>query len=149
MIRKLDIRVKETAEKVLNIQIPAYQVEAEMIGSFEIPPLKDTVETLQTCGETFFGYYSDEQLGGVISIKTDNNVVDIHRLIVHPNHFRKGIAQALLDFIKVNCKMNRMIVATATKNVPAVRFYKKNGFQVIKEVMVNGNLSLTYFEKKR
>ncbi|WP_163182530.1 GNAT family N-acetyltransferase [Neobacillus sedimentimangrovi] len=149
MIRKLDIRVKETAEKVLNIQIPAYQVEAEMIGSFEIPPLKDTVETLQTCGETFYGYYSDEQLCGVISIKVVNEEVDIHRLIVHPNHFRKGIAQALLDFIEANFKMNRMIVSTASKNVPAVRFYKKNGFQVIKEVMVNGNLSLTYFEKKR
>jgi ribosomal protein S18 acetylase RimI-like enzyme len=148
MIRKLDIRVKETAEKVLNIQIPAYQVEAEMIGSFEIPSLKDTVETLQTCGETFYGYYSDEQLCGVISIKVVNEEVDIHRLIVHPNHFRKGIAQALLDFIEANFKMNRMIVATASKNVPAVRFYKKNGYQVIKEVMVNGNLSLTYFEKQ-
>ncbi|MCD4839028.1 GNAT family N-acetyltransferase [Neobacillus sedimentimangrovi] len=149
MIRKLDIRVKETAEEVLNIQIPAYKVEADIIGSIEIPPLKDTVETLQTCGETFFGYYSDEQLGGVISIKVVNEEVDIHRLIVHPNHFRKGIAQALLDFIEANFKMNRMIVSTASKNVPAVRFYKKNGFQVIKEVMVNGNLSLTYFEKKR
>jgi hypothetical protein len=32
-------------------------VEANIIGSYAIPPLKDTVDKLQQCGESFFGYY--------------------------------------------------------------------------------------------
>ncbi|MEK5483753.1 MULTISPECIES: GNAT family N-acetyltransferase [unclassified Viridibacillus] len=147
MIKIIDISNSKNAEDVLNIQIPSYKVEAEIIGSYEIPPLKDTVYTLQHCGETFFGYYENEELCGVISIKVDDDV-DIHRLIVHPNHFRKGIAQLLLNFIETKFQIETIKVATGSKNIPAVSFYKKNGFRNIKEVIVNEQLSLTFFEKR-
>lgn len=148
MIKIIDISNSKNAEDVLNIQIPSYKVEAEIIGSYEIPPLKDTVYTLQHCGETFYGYYENEELCGVISIQIDDDDVDIHRLIVHPNHFRKGIAQLLLNFIETKFQIETIKVATGSKNIPAVSFYKKNGFQNIKEVIVNEQLSLTFFEKK-
>ncbi|MEK4092658.1 GNAT family N-acetyltransferase [Viridibacillus sp. FSL H8-0110] len=147
LIKIIDISNSKNAEDVLNIQIPSYKVEAEIIGSYEIPPLKDTVYTLQHCGETFFGYYENEELCGVISIKVDDDV-DIHRLIVHPNHFRKGIAQLLLNFIETKFQIETIKVATGSKNIPAVSFYKKNGFRNIKEVIVNEQLSLTFFEKR-
>ena len=148
MIKIIDISNSKNAEDVLNIQIPSYKVEAEIIGSYEIPPLKDTVYTLQHCGETFFGYYENEELCGVISIKVDDDDVDIHRLMIHPNHFRKGIAQLLLNFIETKLQVETLKAATGSKNSPAVSFYKKNGFQNIKEVIVNEQLSLTFFEKK-
>ena len=148
MIKIIDISNSKNAEDVLNIQIPSYKVEAEIIGSYEIPPLKDTVYTLQHCGETFYGYYENEELCGVISIQIDDDDVHIHRLIVHPNHFRKGIAQLLLNFIETKFQIETIKVATGSKNIPAVSFYKKNGFRNIKEVIVNEQLSLTFFEKK-
>ncbi|RXJ04205.1 N-acetyltransferase [Anaerobacillus alkaliphilus] len=148
MIKKIDISNKNNAEAVLNIQIPSYRVEAEIIGSDDIPPLKDTVHSLQDCGETFFGYYEDHELCGAISIKVENDEVDIHRLIVHPKHFRKGFAQSLLDFVINNFARKIIKVATGSKNTPAVNFYRKNGFDSIKEVKINEQLSLTFFEKK-
>lgn len=148
MIKEIDISNKKSAENVLNIQLPSYMVEAEIIGSYDIPPLKDTIETLKQCGETFFGYYLNEELCGAISIKVEDDEVDIHRLIVHPNHFRKGIAQKLLNFIVSKFEFETIKVATGSKNTPAVSFYKKNGFQNIKEVTINEQLSLTFFEKK-
>jgi ribosomal protein S18 acetylase RimI-like enzyme len=148
LIKIIDISNRNNAEDVLNIQIPSYKVEAEIIGSYEIPPLKDTVHTLQHCGETFFGYFENDELCGAISINADDDKVDIHRLIVHPNHFRKGIAQLLLNFIESKFEVETIKVATGSKNIPAVSFYKKNGFQNIKEITVNEQLSLTFFEKK-
>lgn len=148
MIETIDITNRKHAEDVLNIQIPSYKVEAEIIGSYDIPPLKDTVHTLQNCEETFIGYYEDEELCGALSFKANDAEIDIHRLIVHPKHFRKGIAQLLLNFIESNLKAEIMKVATGSKNTPAVNFYKKNGFQLIKEVSVNEQLSLAFFEKK-
>ncbi|WP_236939209.1 GNAT family N-acetyltransferase [Evansella clarkii] len=148
LIKIIDISNRKHAEDVLNVQIPSYKVEAEIIGSYEIPPLKDTVYTLQHCEETFIGYYENEHLCGAISIKVIDNEVDIHRLVVHPNHFRKGIAQLLLNFIESKFKVDTIKVSTGTKNAPAVSFYKKNGFQNIKEVMVNEHLFITLFEKK-
>ena len=148
MIKIIDISVRDNAMDVLNIQIPSYMVEADIIGTNEIPPLRDTVETLQECEEVFFGYYEDEDLCGAISLKIENNVVDIHRLIVHPTHFRKRIAQKLLNFVTNNYEVKKIKVATGSKNTPAVSFYIKNGFENIKEVTVNENLSLSFFEKK-
>lgn len=148
MIKIIDISVRDNAKDVLNIQIPSYKVEAEIIGSDEIPPLKDTVKTLQECEEIFFGYYEDEELCGAISLEVEDNVVDIHRLIVHPTHFRKGIAQKLLDYVTRNFEAEKIKVATGSKNTPAVSFYKKNDFENIKEITVNENISLTFYEKK-
>lgn len=149
MIKKIDITIRKKAEDVLKIQLPSYQVEADIIGYDDIPPLKDTVETLQQCGETFYGYYLNEELCGAISLKVEEGEVDIHRLIVHPNHFRKGIAQTLLHYLESHLKEKTMKVATGSKNTPAIRFYKKNGFEIVQEVIVNEQLSLTYFEKNR
>lgn len=148
MIKQFDIRLPKNAEKLLEIQIPAYKVEAEIIGYDDIPPLKDTVNTLKQCGETFFGYYINEELCAAISVKVIDNEVDIHRLIVHPDHFRKGIAQKLLTFIERQFDKRIIKVATGSKNKPAITLYKKNGFRITKEVQVNEHLSLTYFEKK-
>ena len=148
MIKQFDIRLPINAEKLLEIQMPAYKVEAEIIGYDDIPPLKDTVNTLKQCEETFFGYYINEELCAAISVKVIDNEVDIHRLIVHPDHFRKGIAQKLLTFIERQFNKRIIIVATGSKNKPAITLYKKNGFRITKEIQVNEHLSLTYFEKK-
>ncbi len=103
---------------------------------------------LKHCGETFFGYFLGEELCGAISFKIEKDVMDIHRLIVHPQFFRKGIAKMLLDFIESNLEdIENIIVSTGSKNIPALNFYKKNGFTKIGETRVNERLSLTSFKK--
>ena len=149
MIKKIDITNHKFAKEVFNIQIPSYKVEAEIIGCHDIPPLRDTVESLQQCGETFFGYYLNGELCGVISIKTANCVIDIHRLMVHPKHFRKGIAKNLLDFVESDKeKSETIIVSTGSENSPAVDFYLKNGFSKTGDKRVTERLSLTFFKKE-
>lgn len=97
MITPLDITHRETAQQVLDLQLPSYRVEAELTGFDGIPPLRDTVDTLISCGETFRGLYLDGELAGAISYKLEKNLLDIHRVMVHPRHFRKGVATALLN----------------------------------------------------
>jgi ribosomal protein S18 acetylase RimI-like enzyme len=148
-IKKLDVTNKEVAEILLKLQIPSYMVEAKLINFYDIPPLKDTVETLQNCGEEFFGYYKDNDLCGAIAYKMEEKTLDIHRLIVHPNHFRKGIANQLLSFIEEQVEgIDTIIVSTGSENKPAVEFYLNRGFSIEKFVQVNEQLSLTCFEKK-
>ena len=148
MIKKINIKNLESAERVLSVQFPSYRIEAALLDNYEIPPLKDTVASLHNCDETFFGYFIDEELCGVISLKLEEDIVDIHRLFVHPNHLRKGIAKKLLYFLQEEFHdAKKMIVTTGSKNSPAIEFYQKNGFTMLKELTVEENLSLTLFEK--
>lgn len=149
MITKIDITNPDISKEVLNIQIPSYNVEAKIIDFYDIPPLKDTVQSLQQCGETFYGYYLNKELCGVISIKVEDRIIDIHRLMVHPKHFRKGIAKKLLNFIEIELdSFEAIVVSTGTKNEPAVSFYLRNGFLKLEETTITEYLSLTTFKKQ-
>lgn len=148
MIIKIDITDAAIAEEVLRIQLPSYRVEAELIDFYEIPPLKDTIDTLCNCGETFYGYYINNELCGAIAIMIENNIIDIHRLIIHPNHFRKGIAKQLLQHIEsVGVSGSVIVVSTGSKNAPAVNLYKQSGYVETGVIKVEERLSLTSFQK--
>ena len=149
MIKQIDITNPKLAQEILTVQIPSYLVEAELINFHDIPPLNDTVQSLQQCGETFFGYYLNDELCGAISMMVENEVIDIHRLMVHPEHFRKGIARKLLNFIEgVDPNCTSIIVSTGSENSPAIHFYLTSGFIITSEKTVQGRLSLTSFSKK-
>ncbi len=100
MIKKLDLKDLETAKHILELQTASYRVEAEIIHFYEIPPLKDTIESLKEWDEIFYGYYINDVLAGIISYKIIENVLDIHRVAIHPNFFRRGIAGKLVSFVE-------------------------------------------------
>lgn len=149
LIKEIDITNTSLAKQLLHVQIASYKVEADIIDFYEIPPLKDTIDTLQRCGETFYGFYADQELCGAISIKVKKSEMYILRLIVHPNHFKKGIASMLLDFVESNVNgVKTIVVTTGSKNIPAVNFYEKSGFLKVGEIKVEERLSLAVFKKK-
>jgi ribosomal protein S18 acetylase RimI-like enzyme len=150
MIKPIRIKLDHNAKMVLDVQIPSYLVEAELIQSHDLPPLKDTIDSLQQCDETFYGYFDDNtmQLLGAISYKIEDAVLDIHRLIVHPDSFRRGIANALLTYIQtLATDCTKIIVSTGAANVPAKELYLKHNFHAIGVIEVLPNLFITSFEK--
>jgi ribosomal protein S18 acetylase RimI-like enzyme len=149
MIRHIDINNKEIAQSLLNVQIPSYQVEAELINFSDLPPLRETIENLQHCGEKFYGYYINDELAGAISYKVEENTLDIHRLMVAPIHFRKGIGNLLLQFIEtVENDVHEIIVSTGANNTPAKNLYFRQGYSAIGEIKVTEGLLLSKFKKK-
>jgi ribosomal protein S18 acetylase RimI-like enzyme len=112
--------------------------------------LFDTPETLQASGETFYGYFVEEELAGVISYKKDKNILDIHRLVVHPSYFRKGIAGSLLQFIQEREPViQKIIVSTGAKNEPAITLYQKHGFVEARTMEVADGVFITCLCKEK
>lgn len=145
----LSLEDEQEVRALLDLQRASYSVEAHLIGSDAIPPLRDTVEDLRTCGETFVGYMIDGQLAGAISYKRDGVLLDIHRLMVHPRSFRRGIAAQLLAHIEEREQgVERIIVQTGARNVPACSLYQKHGFTTIETIEVQPGLLVTRFEKR-
>lgn len=148
MIKRLDLKDKDTAKKVLELQVVSYTIEAELIGFDGIPPLKDTMDSLKDCDESFYGYFIDGVLAGITSYKTIENILDIYRVAVHPHFFRRGIAQQLLSFLeKLEGTIDRIIVCTGKENIPAVRLYLKNGYEKTRDIEISKDIYLTEFEK--
>lgn len=148
MIEKLDLRDMETEKRIIELQKASYVIEAELIGFYDIPPLKDTIDSLRVCDETFYGYSINGLLAGIISYKIIKNVLDIHRLAIHPDFFRMGIAGKLIDYIeKLECGISKAIVSTGNENLPAVNFYLKNGYKKKNDIEISKGINIMKFEK--
>lgn len=150
-IRPMPLEDLRQCEELLALQYAAYSVEAAIIGSCEIPALRDTVATIQCCGETFWGYFDGAHLAGAISYKRVGATLDIHRLVVHPVAFRRGIARKLLHFLEAEARAVaacRIIVATGAANAPACALYRNEGFAELCTEEVAPGLDVTRFEKR-
>lgn len=148
MIQAFDIRDVTEARVVLVLQRTSYAVEAEIIGSRELPPLFETLEALRFSGEDFHGYFLEGTLVGAISTKRRGNVLDIHRLFVGPDYFRRGIGSSLLRFAEGFWGIEKITVSTGARNEPAKRLYLSHGFVEAGEDEVVPGLFVSRFEKK-
>lgn len=148
MIRKVNHHNEYTAKAIQRIQRPAYLVEAELMGFEGIPQLKESTIEIQNSGETFLGYMEQEVLLGFISYKKENNIVDIHRLVVNPEHFRKGIGRKLLAYLTEEFEGMEFIVSTGKMNKPAKNLYTSFGFVETEDFEVAPGIFCTTLKKE-
>ena len=144
--RQINLNVMMECAEVLELQRKSYKIEAELIGTDEIPPLKETFEQLQGCGETFIGCYIDGRLAGAVSYIKEGKVLDIHRMMVHPDFFRRGIAKKLIAQLE-EIKHSEMLVSTGSANTPAIKLYEKLGFERHNDSLVGNGLVIANFKK--
>ena len=85
---------------------------------------------------------------GAISWRFGADTIDIHRLVVHPAHFRRGIATALVrGTLDTEPTAERAIVQTGAQNAPAAALYQREGFEPIEELELGG-LRVSRFAKR-
>jgi len=78
-------------------------------------------------------------LVGAISWRYSAGTIDIHRLVVDPEHFRRGIATALVrGALEIEPTAKRAIVQTGAQNAPAAALYLREGFEQIEELELGG-----------
>lgn len=114
------------------------------MGFDGIPQLHETFAEIQNSTEIFTGYL-ERQLQGVISYRVKEGVVDIHRLVVSPNHFRKGIGKSLVEYLLKQYDGYEFAVSTGTANKPAISLYKALGFQEQGSIEVAPGIHCTQF----
>ena len=144
MIRPLDLADAGTVRALVDLQRAAYAVEAELLATDDIPALRETPEQLAAGGETFLGAFDGGTLVGAVSYRSTAHTLDIHRLVVHPDAFRRGIASRLLDALP---EAPRYLVATGAANAPARRLYERRGFRVAREREVAPGLVIVEMER--
>jgi ribosomal protein S18 acetylase RimI-like enzyme len=130
-IKLISLTTNKEALELLQLQMLAYRVEAELALIDDIPPLMDSLASILGSAETFYGYFEDAALVGAISVQVEHSgsEVVVCRMMVHPNYFRRGIASKLLQHVITVHEAVQMTVSTVAANIPAIRLYERFGFR--------------------
>lgn len=147
---KISTASLEDMSDILRLQYISYQSEAELFGSRDIPPLKQTL-----------GEITDEYSSGIILKMTDDNnkiigsvraverngTVFIGKLMVHPDFRGNGYGTRLLTEIEQYFPGKRYELFTSTRSVNNIRLYQRMGYAIFEQKAVNDELEFVYMEK--
>lgn len=141
---------KKDLKEILELQYISFKSEAEMIGSTDIPALKQTYEgivedfhhgmILKLLNE------EDKIIGSVRAFETGDSI-EIARLMVHPDYRRKGLATLLLEEIEKYYRGKRLELYTCTRSLCNIVLYESAGYTQYKTIRGDSELDFVYFEK--
>ena len=133
-----------------DLQLLAFESEAEMIGSRDVPALKESREHHKNDFAnwiTLKAVNSANEITGAIRYRQNGAIIEIGRLMVHPDHRRKGLAQRLMLEVDRAFPRETKELYTCTKSWINIRLYEKIGYQPFQEVTEDSGLSFVYMRK--
>ena len=131
MIQRIEQSVIMNAREIRRIFQISYKIEAELLGAKNFPPLQRPIVQFKESSNDFFGYYAEDKLVAVIEMKAEENSMHIQSLVVDPAHFRKGIANGLIEFVFNYYDISQFTVETGKDNIPARKLYENFGFRFV------------------
>ena len=148
-ISKADI---EDLQEILNLQYLAYQSEAALFGSRDIPPLKQTLD--EVIEEYHKGIIlklvdTDNLIIGSIRAWEMKGTIYIGKLMIHPNYRQRGYGTKLLSEIEKYYPQKRYELFTSTRSIDNIRLYQRMGYRVFGHRRVDDKLEFVYLEKKQ
>lgn len=137
--------------EILQLQYLAYQSEADLFGSRDIPPLKQTIdEVIEEFNSGIILKMIDDKnnIIGSVRAKEIDGTVYIGKLMVHPDYQHKGYGTMLLSEMENCFPDKRYELFTSTRSVDNIRLYQKLGYTTFAQKAVNDELKFVYMEKK-
>ena len=141
---------KEDLPQILSLQYLAYQSEAELFKSKDIPPLKQTLNELEEefdRGLILKLTSDDNKIIGSVRANSDCKTTYIGKLMVHPDYRHQGFGRKLLIEIERCFPNTRYELFTSTKSLDNIRFYKSMGYEIFNQKEMSEELIFTYMQK--
>lgn len=135
--------------EILKLQYLAYQSEAALFGTQDIPPLRQTLEEVvdEFNAGIILKLVIDNRIIGSVRAKEQDGTAYIGKLMVHPGHRCKGYGTILLSEIEKCFPDKRYELFTSTRSKDNIRLYEKNGYSAFDSKKINDELEFVYMEK--
>lgn len=140
----------EDLEAILKLQYLAYQSEADLFGTRDIPPLKQTLDevVLEYNNGIILKLVDDgNTIVGSVRAKEEYGTVYIGKLMIHPNYRCNGYGSSLLHEIEACFPEKRYELFTSTRSKDNIRLYQKMGYKEFKQETISNELVFVYMEK--
>ena len=147
----------DDASEILALQKLAYQSEAEISGTYDIPPLTQTLREMEDDLERQVVLKIVHATGpagpaiiGSARAYEEQGTCHIGRLIVHPDHQNQGLGTRLLAEIETAFpQVERYELFTGHKSARNLYLYGKLGYKEFKRETVSEGLAIVFLEKTR
>ncbi|MGY6650476.1 GNAT family N-acetyltransferase [Wenyingzhuangia sp. IMCC45574] len=149
---KISIAEKKDLKAILALQKACYMEEAVLYNDYTIPPLTDTLESIEQNykNEKILKIECDGKLVGSVRGILELNTCKIGRLIVHTNYRNKGLGTKLMNQIESEFdNVNRFELFTGHKSIRNLSLYKKLGYSEFRKQRISENLELVFLEKMK
>ena len=141
---------KSDLATILVLQKQCYQQEAAIYEDYQIPPLVQTIQSIQTDFEqqVFLKLVEQEQIIGSVRGYIEKDICKVGRLIVHPDFQNKGYGKQLMKAIEKEFPTaNQFELFTGHRSIKNLSFYKKLGYQEFQQQKIHDRLTLVYLKK--
>ena len=121
------------AAQILALQKLAYESEARLYDDWSIPPLTQTLESLQDelRSDTVLKALDGEHLVGSVRASLRDALCRIGRLMVHPSRHGQGIGTALMRAIEARFpQASAFELFTGSRSEANIRLYRRLGYEV-------------------
>lgn len=145
----LNHREPEIAAALLSLQRASYEVEARLISFDGIPPLRERVEDVMALDLTILAVIESDVPTAMLGYLRDGDIVDIDRVAVHPDHFRRGLARTLFEALHAReSDAARFNVSTGRDNEPARFLYRRMGYLETGDVVLPEGVVITQLDRE-
>lgn len=141
--------VKDAAE-ILALQKLCFQSEAEYYNNWNLPPLLQSLDSLQNefANSVILKAVIDNRIIGSVRSMAENDCCKIARLIVHPDYQKQGIGSNLLSKIEsLNANAKVFELFTGIKSFRNMRLYEKHGYKTTYTKTFPDNVEVIFMEK--
>ncbi|WP_299213621.1 GNAT family N-acetyltransferase [uncultured Aquimarina sp.] len=149
---KISTAEKKDLKAILELQKSCYVEEAELYDDFSIPPLTQTLESIELDyeKEKILKVEFDGKIIGSVRAFLESNTCKIGRLIVDKDFRNKGLGKQLMNQIENEFdNANRFELFTGHKSVRNLSLYNRLGYTEFRKQRINEKLELIFLEKSK
>lgn len=154
MNQQITHATREDLEAILELQKLAYEKEARRYNDFNIPPMTQTLEEIESeYGSTvFLMMTSGSIIIGSIKGKKINDTCHVGRLMVHPLYRGNGYGKKLVEELEKIFSRDKEIrffeLFTGEKSSDNISLYKSLGYREFRAVPAGNGYNILYLRKK-
>lgn len=137
-------------EGILALQRRAFESEARLLGTFNIPPLRQTFQELEQEwreGHLLKAVDATGALLGSVRARIAEETAYVGKLMVRADLQGRGIGTLLLAHVEKVCSTPRFELFTSADSLRNLAFYERKGYVRFKVVEPQPGLRLVYLEK--
>lgn len=145
-----EIATERDIRELYDLQLRAFESEAEMVGSRNVPALMESFEE----NEADFGNWTvlvrrdgTGRIIGAVRFRTEADHIEIGRVMVDHEFRNRGIASELLTAVEELSQAKVFELYTCTKSYKNIKLYEKLGYEIYKTEKGERDLSFAYMRK--